>query len=633
MPTTIYDSSLITQRRRDTTISESFISRIQNQINPSTGSAPLLGISNQSIINTVNNGQMTTYRKNDMGFTNVSIGAPIPIPIPRPVSLPVSLPVSTELSSPFQGGWATSIGNCVMYSISSDSLGNVYAAGVYDSTLLLNSIGSLSSGVINTTPYGTLSKFGTYDLCIVKYNANGIVQWATNIVLNNDVDAGIKLITDSSGNVYITGYYNSSPITIRSFDSVSGGTINTTIYGTMTNIGDNDVFIVKYNTNGIAQWATNISGSLSDSSEGISVDSSGNVYVTGYYESSSLIIRSFGSVSSGIITTTSYGILGISGSRDTFIVKYNTNGVAQWVTKITGFVISGGIAVDSSGNVYATGDYSAGAITIRSFGSVSSGIINTTVYGTLANSAISNVFIVKYNTSGVAQWATNITGLGGSGSGMITVDSSGNVYITGDSNPPSIIINSFGSVSSGTINTTAYGTLVNSGSKNVFIAKYNTSGIAQWATYIPITPFDVGNAISIDSSGNIYIVGSYDSSIVIRSFGSVSSGTINTTPYGTLANSGNIDAILIKYNTNGIAQWVTNISGSGTDAALGLYVDSSNNIYITGLYTSSGTTIYNYTSGCAPGTSLITTTAYGTLQNSSNISSFIVKYNTNGQII
>ena len=83
MPTTIYDSSLITQRRRDKAISGSFINRIQNPINPTTGYGPLLGISDQSIINTVKNGQMTEYRKNDGGCTTVNVGCPcLPPPIP-----------------------------------------------------------------------------------------------------------------------------------------------------------------------------------------------------------------------------------------------------------------------------------------------------------------------------------------------------------------------------------------------------------------------------------------------------------------------------------------------------------------------------------------------------------------------
>ncbi len=75
MPTTIYDSSLITKRKQDKTIANSFITRIQTPTNPSTGSAPLLGITEQSIINEVRMGQMTAYRKDD-GCTSVNKGCP-----------------------------------------------------------------------------------------------------------------------------------------------------------------------------------------------------------------------------------------------------------------------------------------------------------------------------------------------------------------------------------------------------------------------------------------------------------------------------------------------------------------------------------------------------------------------------
>ena len=76
MPTTIYDSSLITQRRKAKAESGSFLNRINNPTNPNTGYAPLLGIYDQSIINTVKNGAMKYYRKNDGGCTSISNGCP-----------------------------------------------------------------------------------------------------------------------------------------------------------------------------------------------------------------------------------------------------------------------------------------------------------------------------------------------------------------------------------------------------------------------------------------------------------------------------------------------------------------------------------------------------------------------------
>jgi len=75
MPTTIYDSSLITKRKQNRTIANSFLTRIQNPTNPSSGSAPLLGITEQSIINEVHTGQMTSYRRSD-GCTFISRGCP-----------------------------------------------------------------------------------------------------------------------------------------------------------------------------------------------------------------------------------------------------------------------------------------------------------------------------------------------------------------------------------------------------------------------------------------------------------------------------------------------------------------------------------------------------------------------------
>ena len=85
MPTTIYDSSLITQRRRDTTTSGSFVSRISpwnippsrtstNQ--PTTSYGPMLGIYDQSIVNTVKNGNMRYYTKTEGGIVAINNGCP-----------------------------------------------------------------------------------------------------------------------------------------------------------------------------------------------------------------------------------------------------------------------------------------------------------------------------------------------------------------------------------------------------------------------------------------------------------------------------------------------------------------------------------------------------------------------------
>ena len=158
MPTNIYDSSSITQRRRDTAVAGSFINRIQNSVNPVTGYGPLPGIFDQSIINTVKNGHMTTYKTSLMGVTEVSTGCPS--------CVPVSDPVYQFL----QSGWATSLGissGGISTYITSDSSG-IYITGLYSSTFTINSfVSGGGGGAINVTPYGTLSTSGGQDIFIV----------------------------------------------------------------------------------------------------------------------------------------------------------------------------------------------------------------------------------------------------------------------------------------------------------------------------------------------------------------------------------------------------------------------------------------------------------------------------------
>ena len=238
-----------------------------------------------------------------------------------------------------------------------------------------------------------------------------------------------------------------------------------------------DAFIVKYDTSGVAQWATAISGTLGDGGRGIATDSTGT-YVTGSYRSASVV-----TLNNGIT-------LPISVQDDAFIVKYDTSGLAQWATRISGTVSDLGyaIATDSTG-VYVTGQYrSASLVTLNN------GI-------TLPITVVQDAFIVKYNTSGLAQWATRISGTSVDTGDGIATDSTG-VYVSGY----------YTSISEITLNNGI--TLPISQGGDAFIIKYDTSGLAQWATTISGTGSDVGNAIATDSTG-VYVTGPYSSTSAI----------------------------------------------------------------------------------------------------------------------
>ena len=241
------------------------------------------------------------------------------------------------------------------------------------------------------------------------------------------------MTVDSSNNIYVTGY-------------TVGGLDNN------TNSGSKDHFLVKYNSSGTYQWTRQLGSSLEDYGLGVTLDSSDNLYVTGY-------------TSGGLDNNTN------SGSRDYFLVKYNSSGIYQW-TQQTG-TSSGdngkGVTVDSSDNIYVTGQ-------------TAGGLDNNT------NSGSIDIFLVKYNSSGSKQWTQQL-GTSSSEIGYgVTVDSSNNIYVTGY-----------------TLGGLDWNT--NSGSTDIFLVKYNSSGSKQWTKQLGTSSSDYGYGVSVDSSDNIYLTG------------------------------------------------------------------------------------------------------------------------------
>jgi hypothetical protein len=411
----------------------------------------------------------------------------------------------------------------------------------------------------------------------------GIVQWGARIA-GTGVEQGNGISVDGSGNLYVTGYYASNPLTLYNSDGSAFAT-------TLPNLsGFSDSFIAKYNTSGTVQWGARIAGSVDDQGLAISVDGSGNLYVTGYYNSTLTLYNSDGSA----FATT----LANSGSNDCFIAKYNTSGTVQWGSRIAGTGDDQGIAisVDGSGNLYVTGLYASNPLTLYN----SDGSAFST---TLASSGSNDCFIAKYNTSGTVQWGARIAGTGADQGNGISVDGSGNIYVTGSyASNPLTLYNSDGSAFSTT--------LASSGSFDCFIAKYNTSGTVQWGARIAGTGSDRGFAISVDGSGNMYVTGFYTSNplTLYNSDGSAFATT--------LAFSGNNDCFIAKYNTSGTVQWGARIAGTGAEQGYGISVDGSGNMYVTGSYTSNPLRLYN-----SDGSAFATTLAFSGIGDC-----FIAKY-------
>ena len=497
-----------------------------------------------SIVSLISEGEVNTTPQELAGYLE-EIALPLP---PSP-----DVPIPVLLSG--QALWATRIGGTSSESetsIATDTYGNVYIAGQYSSSTIINNYSNVSSGTILVSSFGTLLNAGSEDIFLAKYNPNGIVQWTTQIG-RNGTDQRASIATDTYGNVYIAGQYASSTI-INSYSNVSGGTILVSSFGTLLNADSIDIFLAKYNSNGIAQWATRIGANGDDLIPSIATDTYGNIYVSGMYRTST-IINSYSNVSGGTILVSSFGTLlnaGTGITTDIFMTKYNSNGIAQWTTRIGGTSNDtfASLATDTYGNIYISGQYINSTI-FNNYSNVSSGTIIVSSFGTLLNVGSNDIFLAKYNSSGITQWTTRIGGTCNDQAPSIATDAYGSIYITGQY-VNSTIFNNYSNVSGGTILVSSFGTLLNTGigsSVDIFVTKYNSNGSAQWTTRIGGTNNDQDPSISLDTYGNVYVAGQYLSSTIINSYSNVSGGTILVSTFGTLLNAGpsGNDIFLAKY--------------------------------------------------------------------------------------
>ena len=242
---------------------------------------------------------------------------------------------------------------------------------------------------------------------------------------------------------------------------------------------------------------------------------------------------------------------------------------------------------DASGNVYMVG-YTSSTSDIATAGahqSVHAG-------GPISFGAGSyDAYLVKFNSSGVRQWATYYGGEGNDMGMSCAIDALGNVYMIGST-----------SSTSGIATTGAHETTANDG----FLVKFNSNGVRQWGTYCE----GMGNACSADASGNVYITG-----LTTSTSGIATAGAHQTVM------SGSGDAFLVKFNSSGVKQWGTYFGGSYTlgsamEKGLSCAIDNSGNIYMVGQTPST--------------TGIASAGAHQTIYGGSACDAFLVKFNSSG---
>jgi len=291
-----------------------------------------------------------------------------------------------------------------------------------------------------------------------------------------------------------------------------------------------------------------LGGIGSDYGYGIAVDGSGNVYVTG--------------TSSG----SGWGcpVQGHGGATDTFVARLDSSGALIWNTFLGGAGWDGGpaIALGGSGNIYVAG---------RSNGTWGAPLLPHT-FGTY------DAFAARLDSSGNLAWNTFLGGSGGDNSRGIAVDSSGNIYLSGESSA-------------------GWGSPVRafsppSGNYDVFAARLNNAGGLIWNTFLGgsghdrVSDNDRGNNIAVDGGGNVYVCGySY------ATWGS---------PVRAYNPVGSYDAFAVRLDSSGNLIWNTFLGGSGNDHGYSTAVGGSGNIYVSGRSSADwGSPVRAYTAGAS----------------------------------
>ena len=324
----------------------------------------------------------------------------------------------------------------------------------------------------------------------VALDSNGNIYSVGRIEQSGRLTDGYIVKYDTDGSVQAQAEVFSSGFKYDELENIAiDGSDNIYVCG-RAGQGNGSCYVAKFNTSLAMQWRKSLNGSGFSRFEGVGFDSSGNVYVAGFAPDFSL-----------------------TGPQDAVIAKYNSSGTLQWqrglgaTSKYSSFKR---LFVDSSGNIFACGFNNEGGL------------------------------VAKYNSSGTLQWHKFIkdsTYSVGSAGGIGT-DSSGNIYVAGQSDIP------------------------NEGN-TIYAIKLNSSGAMQWSRTVDhvANRTEVARGLVVTDSGDMYIVGeSY----------------VNNASY--------TDGIIVKFNSSGTLQFTRTFgnTGSKSEALYNPVLDDNDNLYIAG---------------------------------------------------
>ncbi|SEI52343.1 Por secretion system C-terminal sorting domain-containing protein [Dyadobacter sp. SG02] len=371
------------------------------------------------------------------------------------------------------------------------------------------------------------------------------VEWAT--YYGGTGEEQIRSVaTDPDGNIYVTG-------TTTSNSNIATAGTSQTAPG-----GDIDIFVAKFNSNGVRQWGTYYGGAGKDEGNSITY-SNGQVYIAGE------------TISAGMATAGAFqdspGPNGVS--VNSIIARFNVaTGNRNWATYYGGGMTSfaSRISVDANGNIFVLGGT---AVNLFPLSSCAPGNIATA--GTYRQgNGCTNSWLAKFNSAGARLWGTFVAGsdlkaIASRSSYALDVDAAGNVYVGGSTALSATYDASlaFG-VGEGTAITTDRG----------YLMKFNANGGRVWGRFYDGTFTD----LKVDEANNRIQTVGYTTSAT----GIASSGAYKTTKVPAT------DGFWVTFDMSGHYQKGTYLGGQGLTYGMGVKVDNTGDVIVAGHSTAAG---------------------------------------------
>ncbi len=390
-----------------------------------------------------------------------------------------------------------------------------------------------------TTTFGTstMSSSGLSDIYVAKYDNGGSFQWVKQIGGTTD-DSGTSIVVDSAGNLIITGTFtgtvdfdpgtNSTTMNASTGGNMfvlklsgdgnfiwakqMGGTSNAEIlavtidgsdnvYTTgyfwntadfdpgasqflMSSAVSNDVFISKLDSDGNFAWARQFAGFNEGYGNGIAIDSSGNVLVSGFFSGDTDF-----DPGTGVYTMTSTGS---TATFDAFIAKLNASTDLVWAKKMGGsdYDYARSLVLDSQGNIFTTVDF---------YDTMQVTTVNGTE--TFNSAGAYDILVIKLASNGDIMWTHQIGGNQDEVSASLSVDSNNNLFLVG---------RFWGTTNLDLSNTV---NLTSQGSSDIFMSKFEASGNLEWAKRFGGSGADAPSAMTLDAAGDILSVGGFQGTV------------------------------------------------------------------------------------------------------------------------